>query len=321
MLFGDADIEGAFGEFLGEAVQPGAGRHRGGDGHDVGVFVRCGDQCVGEHLGIGRGTRRRLGLLPGDDVELRYRVVLVRRFLGMDVAFALLGDDMHQDGAGLVGLAHVAQHRQQVVQIMTVDRADVVETQLLEQRAAGQDAASVFLGAAQRALDSLWEALGHFRSQLAQGEKTAGRHQPRQISTHGADRRGDRHVVVVEHDDQPRMAGAGVVHRFVGHAGAHGAVADHANDVAVVLLAARVLQVAGNRHAEAGGDGGGRMRGAERVVFALAAAGEARQAAGLTEGPNAVAAPSENFMRIGLMPHVPDQPVARGVEDRVDRDR
>ena len=45
-----------------------------------------------------------------------------------------------------------------------------------------------------------------------------------------------------------------------------------------------------------------------------AALGEAGQAAALAQGADAVAAPGEDLVRIGLVADVPDQPVARGVE-------
>ena len=63
------------------------------------------------------------------------------------------------------------------------------------------------------------------------------------------------------------------------------------------------------------------MGGAERVVFAFRAFGEAGQAAALAQGADAVAAAGENLVRIGLMADVPDQPVARRVEHIVQRDR
>ncbi len=46
----------------------------------------------------------------------------------------------------------VLQHRDQGVQVVAVDRADVVEAQLLEEGAAGDHAAGVFLGLAGRFL-------------------------------------------------------------------------------------------------------------------------------------------------------------------------
>src|ERR1700681_2451635 len=63
------------------------------------------------------------------------------------------------------------------------------------------------------------------------------------------------------------------------------------------------------------------MRGAERVVFALRPLGEARKAAALSDGTDAVAAPGENLVGVALVADVPDQPVMRRVEDMVQRNR
>jgi hypothetical protein len=49
--------------------------------------------------------------------------------------------------------------------------------------------------------------------------------------------------------------------------------------------------------------------GAERVVFALRALGEAGQAAALAQRADAVAPSGQNLVRIGLVADVPDQPV------------
>ena len=62
------------------------------------------------------------------------------------------------------------------------------------------------------------------------------------------------------------------------------------------------------------------MRRAEGVVLALGALGEARQAAGLAQGADAVAPAGEDLVRIGLVAHVPDEAVARGVEQIVQGD-
>ena len=63
------------------------------------------------------------------------------------------------------------------------------------------------------------------------------------------------------------------------------------------------------------------MRGAERIVFALGAAGEAGQAAFLAQRADAVAAAGQDLVRIGLVADIPDQPVIRRVEDIVQRHR
>ncbi len=57
------------------------------------------------------------------------------------------------------------------------------------------------------------------------------------------------------------------------------------------------------------------MRGAKRIVFALGALGEPRQAAAPAQGPDPVAPPGENLVRIGLVANVPNQPVVRRIEN------
>ena len=72
-------------------------------------------------------------------------MVLVGGVLRRRVALALLGHDVDEDRSGL-GVADVLQHRQEMVEVVAVDRADIVEAELLEQRAAGPEAAGVLLG-------------------------------------------------------------------------------------------------------------------------------------------------------------------------------
>ena len=92
-------------------------------------------------------------------------------------------------------------------------------------------------------------------------------------------------------------------------------VADDGDDLPVLAL-----QAARHRHAEPGRDRRRGMSGAERVVLAFGTTREAGQAAALAHGANAIAPPGEDLVRIGLMADIPDQPVARRVEHRVEGD-
>ena len=221
---------------------------------------------------------------------------------------------MDQHRAGF-HVTDVLQHRQQMVEVMPVDRADIVEAEFLEQRAAADhEAAGIFLGAVGAVGDYFRQVLAQLFGRLAQRAVGLAGVEPRQIGRHGADRRGDRHVVVVEDDDQARVHGAGVVHGLIGHARRHRAVADHGDDIV-----GSAGEVARDCHAEAGGNRGGGVRGAERIVIALGALGETGQAAAGAQRADAVATPGQDLVRIGLVTDVPNQPVARRVEDVVDR--
>ncbi len=63
------------------------------------------------------------------------------------------------------------------------------------------------------------------------------------------------------------------------------------------------------------------MGRAERIVVALRALGEARQAPTLTQGADAVAPSGQDLVRIALMPDVPDQDVPGRLEHMVQRHR
>jgi hypothetical protein len=61
--------------------------------------------------------------------------------------------------------------------------------------------------------------------------------------------------------------------------------------------------------------------GAERVVFALRALGEAGEAAALPQGADPVATAGQDLVRIGLVADVPDQDVGGRLIDVVQRHR
>src|SRR5690606_22639827 len=129
-----------------------------------------------------------------------------------------------------------------------------------------------------------------------------------------ADRFADRHPVVVE-DDQDvgfRIHAAGVVERLVGHARGHRAVTDHRHHLALVA-GIRV----GDGHAQRRRDRGRGVADAEGVVLAFLALGERRHAAALLDAADAVAAPGQDLVRVGLVADVPDDAVVGRVVEVV----
>ena len=62
------------------------------------------------------------------------------------------------------------------------------------------------------------------------------------------------------------------------------------------------------------------MASDEGVVFALAGLGKARHAAVLPEGGESVRPARQQLVDVGLMAHVKNQPIFRGVEHLVKRD-
>ena len=242
-------------------------------------------------------------------------MVLVGGSLGRRVAFALLRPDMHDDRA-VLAVADVGQHRQQVLDPVSVDRADIVEAELLEERAAGHHAAREFLGAHRADLERLRQALRELLPDLAQRLVDAAGEDAREIGGHRADRRRDRHVVVVQDDDQARMHGAGVVQRLVGHARRHRAVADDGDDVVRRRRKDRGRSPCRARRRS-------RSRNAPRRTASYSLSArlvKPERPFPWRKRADAVAPAGQNLVRIGLVADVPDQPVARRIEDVVERD-
>ncbi len=268
MLFGNADVEGARREKFSKLVQPGAVRH--GSGHANDLLVKCGflHESFGKNAGVARCVRLGFRLRAGDDIELVDAVIFIGRRFGRSVTLAFLRHNMNEDRTFLV-VTHVAQNRKQVLERVTVDRADMVEAQFLEQCAAGHVTACVGHRAGNGAIHRLAEISGQFLAEIAETHVGPARGEAGEIGTHRSRGWCDRHVVVVQNDDQPRIECPGIVQRFECHAGRHGAIADHRDNLAVALV-----QSSGNSHAKTGRDRRGGMARAEIVVFAFSATGK-----------------------------------------------
>ena len=154
MLLGDANIEAAPGKAFREQVKPGSVRHGRRHGHNPLIRFGLPDQRLRKDLGIGGRVRDGLCLHARQDIELRRRMAPVPRRLGGGIALALPGDHMNQHRPRGPRLDR-AQHRQQLVKIMSVDRTHIGKAQLLEQCPAHGHAFQHFLGAPRPHLERL----------------------------------------------------------------------------------------------------------------------------------------------------------------------
>ena len=138
-----------------------------------------------------------------------------------------------------------------------------------------------------------------------------------EVARQRADVRRDRHAVVVEHDDDRRAEAAGLADRLERDAAGHRAVADHGDDLAV-LAPARLAHPLLDPDRVA--DRGRRVAGAHDVVLGLGDRAERREPAVLADRRELVAAAGQDLVRVGLVADVPEDLVARRVEQRVQRD-
>ena len=205
---------------------------------------------------------------------------------------------MDQDRA-LFGIADILEHRDQLLEIMPVDRAPHNKSRAPRTRCRP----SPCRGRTRRSF-SPPKCSGS--RQLAPASSPARRREILARETHGSrrsatdrrqapDRRRDRHVIVVEDHHQPVAGGLGIVHRLIGHAGRHRPVADHRDG-----LARLARDLVGNREAKRGRDRGRAVRRPERIIFALAPLGETAEAPARAKRADPVAPAGQYLVRIGI---------------------
>ena len=306
MLLGNAHVMVALRKTLVELDHARAFAHGGGDGHQAFVLLGHVAQPAAKDLGEGGlGRRGGLGQAHGG-VELAGAVVGNRVGLGQLVALAFFGHHMQKLRAFEV--LDVLQRRDQRVQVVPVDGADVVEAKIFKQGGRHHHAFGVRL----QALGQLKQRRRIFEHLLAHA---FGRriklptHELGQVTVERAHGRADAHVVVVEHHQQAAVGHAGVVQGLKSHARAHGTVANDGHRVALLALL-----LGRQRHAQGRRDGGGRVRRAKGVVLAFVAPGETRQAAQLAQRVHAIAPAGQDFVRVSLVAHVPHQAIVGGVK-------
>ena len=206
------------------------------------------------------------------------------------------------------------------VHVMAVDDAHVGPVELLPPQAGRGEGLDRLLELRAEALEGGADAGRQLRQLLL--DALARPPQPGleahavEVARERADVGRDRHAVVVEHHDHRRPEAAGLVDRLERDAARHGAVTDHRGDLAVLAVAVAHALLEPDRVADRG-------RGVARahdVVLGLEDRAERRQPGVLADRGDLVAAAGEDLVRVGLVADVPEDLVARRVEQRVQRD-
>src|SRR5688500_14429643 len=179
--------------------------------------------------------------------------------------FPLLCDDVHEPWSAELsnGDERVHQH----VDVVSVDRTEVAEPKLLEQDAGSQKRLQTFFPLSyQRAHTEPFCGL-RFDSGTDRGPEPVVERialYRREILRHRSDVRCDRHLVVVQDDDEVAAGCTRVVQSLVRQAAGQRPVAEYRDD-----LERLAFQVTRGCHPEAGRDGGRRVSRPEGVVLAF----------------------------------------------------
>ncbi len=235
---------------------------------------------------------------------------------GHGVALALGGDDVQQHRLGQALGAH--QKMLQPLLIVPIHRAQVAEAEGLEKPVLHEHVADMILPPLQQMVQRpahqrrLFQCLG-YRALGAQPALAGA-----QVGEVAADRAHigrDAHLVVIEDNNQPGAAAAGIVHGLVAHAAGERAIAHHGDDMPLLAL-----QIPRAGQAQGGRNGGGGMAGAVGIVLAFLPLGEAGDTLILAQGIHLPAPAGQYLVGIALMPYIKHNFVRGAVKHAVQGD-
>ncbi len=231
--------------------------------------------------------------------------------LGQAVALPLSRDDVDDDG--LFEVPDVLEHLHELRDVVAVDRAHVLVAQVGEEVLLVEEGLHRPLPPVDKGVEPLpddGDRGDHVVEALPEVLVDGGRGKPAQVAGHRPDVRPDRHLVVVEHDDQVLPDLACVAEGLEGHAAGEGSVADHGDDLALgvapKLLAEKQAQGRRKR-----GRGVSRV---ERVVGAFAPFRETAHPVPTPQRGKILPAAGDDLVRVALVTDVPDDLVAGGFE-------
>ena len=309
---GDAHVEGSLGHLLHHDVHRAAGGHGWRHTNDFRILFGQFEQRMSEHVLI---LLWFVGVavydaLSGLGVELPRcvpggHVALCRR-----IAVPLLGVQVQQ--LWPLHFLYLLEDAHQFLHVVAVEGPEVAYVQPLEDVLLLRDGT---LQGVRQAYDALATVVREHalaveppRSLETQGVVGLVGAQVEQVLLHAAHRAVDRHVVVVEDDEQVVGTLRHVVQPLEGQSAAHGPVADDGHH-----LAPAALGIGGYSHAQRCRHRVGGMAAGKGVVLALQGRWEGPDAAQLAVGAELVSPPCEYLMAVGLMAHVPYDAVFGGV--------
>ena len=137
-----------------------------------------------------------------------------------------------------IEVLQVFQRRNERLQVMAIDGADVVEAEFFKQRGWHHHTFGMLLKAFGQ-LKKRRCGLEHLLGTLFGGGVKASAHQLGQVAVERPHRRTDRHVVVVEDHQELAVFHPRMVEGLESHARGHRAITDHGNRMSVFALLAR----------------------------------------------------------------------------------
>ena len=313
MLFRDPHIEETVRVHIAEPFQACAVRHGRRDSHNFFITLPQLAHDRGKDVRI-IGVRSGMGRNPRPDIEGLRAVKSGGMALRRQISLALLGQHMNQHGP--LHTLGITDHGDHGGDVMTVHRPQISDPHIFKKHPRNHQLFEAALGPADPVDDVVppFHTLQGIVDPLFQIQIPRGSADIVQIFGHASHVLGDGHIVVVEDHDEIGLQLCGIVQGLVSHSPCEGAIP---NDGHHGIRPAGKLS--GFHQTQPCRYGGGTMPRVKYIAFAFFSFWKTAEAMILAQRTEIFPSSGENFVCIGLMPHIPDDFILRQVQNKVQR--
>ena len=220
------------------------------------------------------------------------------------------------DNDRTLDLFRILKQPDHLIDVCSIHRSEVLDAEILQQCAARHQNRFKIVLCPPDALDCPVSRKRKLPQGILRGFLEIGvpltRPQIRQIRAQAANIPGDGHPIVIEDDDEVGLQVGSIVDRLVNHAARRGPISDDRYDRIFFTC-----QIPRTDNPESRGDRGGAVSGVKHVAAALRPLRKPGHAAQLSQRGEPLLASGQNFVRVGLMTHIPDQAVLRRIKREV----
>jgi len=144
-------------------------------------------------------------------------MVLVAGVLSWQVALTLLRHHVNKDRT-FFGITNIFQHWQQVVEVVSINRANIIKAKLFKQSTTRKEATCKLFSLRCFLLQWLWKRTRNLFGCFAEACVGLAGNKTCKARGKSANWRSNRHIVIVQNNDQARIQRASVVHGLISHA-------------------------------------------------------------------------------------------------------
>lgn len=155
-------------------------------------------------------------MIEGDEVEIVEEVIFVGGRLGRRIEIKIMCKEMDKKRE-FMSIEEIFKKRKKVVEIMKVDREEIIEEKIIEKSKEGEKGEGILLRFERIVMKEFGKILRKMIRRIEKNEIGEKGKEERKIGNNRESRRRNRNIIVVENKDKERIKRKGIVNRLIGN--------------------------------------------------------------------------------------------------------